>query len=158
MCAKMGRMSGKTITKNKKAFFNFHILDTYEAGIVLQGSEIKSIRNHQISIDQAYVYVDGEEAWLVDSYIHPYEQASVYNHDPHRRRKLLLHKKEILELWDKVRIKGHTIVPLRVYLSQGKAKVEIAVARGKKLHDKRKDIAEREAQRQTERDLKRIGY
>ena len=151
-------MSGKTISKNKKAYFNFHILDTYEAGIVLQGSEIKSIRNHQISIDQAYVYVDGEEAWLVDSYIHPYEQASMFNHDPKRRRKLLLHKKEILDLWDKVRIKGHTIVPLRIFLSRGKAKVEIAVAKGKKLHDKRKVIAEKDAQRQAERELKRIGY
>jgi SsrA-binding protein len=151
-------MSGKTITKNKKAYFNYQILDTYEAGIVLQGSEIKSIRNNQVSIDQAYVYVDGEEAWLVDSYIHPYEQASSFNHNPHRRRKLLLHKKEILDLWDMVRIKGNTIVPLRVFLSRGKAKVEIGVAKGKKLRDKRKDIAERDAQRQTERDLKRIGY
>ena len=151
-------MSSKTIAKNKKAYFNFQILDTYEAGIVLQGSEIKSIRNHQISIDQSYVYVDGEEAWLVDSYINPYEQASIYNHDPRRRRKLLLHKKEIIELWDKVRIKGNTIVPTRVYLHQGKAKVEIAVAKGKKLRDKRKDIAERDVKRQTERELKRIGY
>lgn len=151
-------MSGKTIAKNKKAFFNFHILDTYEAGIVLQGSEIKSIRNHQISIDQAYVYVDGEEAWLIDSYIHPYEQASSFNHDPRRRRKLLLRKKEILELWDKVRIKGNTIVPLRVYLANGKAKIEIAVAKGKKLRDKRKAIADRDAKRQAERDLKSSGY
>jgi SsrA-binding protein len=151
-------MSGKTIAKNKKAFFNYHILETFEAGIVLQGSEIKSIRNRQVSIDQAYVYVDGEEAWLVDAYIHPYEQASAFNHDPRRRRKLLLHKKQILELWDMVRIKGNTIIPLRVYLSSGKAKVEIAVAKGKKLRDKRKAIAERDAQRQTERDLKRSGY
>ncbi|TFG49057.1 MAG: SsrA-binding protein SmpB [Anaerolineales bacterium] len=153
----MGRMSGKNITRNKKAFFNFHILDTFEAGLVLQGSEIKSIRNHQISIDQAYIHVDGEEAWLIDSYIHPYEQASSFNHNPQRRRKLLLHKKEIVEMWDKVRIKGHTIVPLRVYLSNGKAKIEIAVAKGKKLHDKRRDIAERESDRQTERDLRQIG-
>lgn len=151
-------MSGKTIAKNKKAFFNFQILDTYEAGIVLQGSEIKSIRNHQISIDQAYVHVDGEEAWLIDAYINPYEQASSFNHDPRRRRKLLLHKKEILELWDRVRIKGNTIVPLRVYLSRGKAKIEIAVAKGKKLRDKRKTIAERDAKRQAERELKGIGF
>ena len=150
-------MSGKTITKNRKAFFNFEILDTYEAGIVLQGSEIKSIRNHQISIDQAYIHVDGEEAWLIDAYIHPYEQASIYNHNPNRRRKLLLHKKEILDLWDKVRIKGHTIVPLRVYLSHGRAKIEIAVAKGKKLRDKRREIAERESERQTERELRKIG-
>ena len=150
-------MSGKTITKNKKAYFNYQILDTYEAGLVLQGSEIKSIRNHQMSIDQAYIHIDGEEAWLIDSYIHPYEQASTFNHDPKRRRKLLLHKKEIMELWDKVRIKGNTIVPLRVYLLHGKAKIEIAVAKGKKLRDKRKKIAERDAERQTERDLRRIG-
>ena len=147
-------MSGKTITKNKKAFFNFEILEIFEAGIVLQGSEIKSIRNHHISIDQAYIHVDGEEAWLIDSYIHPYEQASINNHDPKRRRKLLLNKKEILELWDRVRIKGNTVVPLRVYLIKGKAKIEIAAARGKKLRDKRKQIAERESERQTERDLK----
>jgi SsrA-binding protein len=147
-------MSGKTITKNKKAFFNFEILEIFEAGIVLQGSEIKSIRNHQISIDQAYIHVDGEEAWLIDSYIHPYEQASINNHDPKRRRKLLLNKKEILELWDRVRIKGNTVVPLRVFLIKGKAKIEIAAARGKKLRDKRKQIAERESERQTERDLK----
>lgn len=150
-------MSRKTFTKNKKAYFNYHILDTYEAGIVLQGSEIKSIRNHQISIDQAYILVDGEEAWLVDSYIHPYEQASLNNHNPKRRRKLLLHKKEILDLWDKVRIKGLTIVPLKVYLVHGVAKVEIAVAKGKKLRDKRKKIAEREAEREAERDRRRIG-
>ena len=150
-------MSGKTITKNKKAYYNFHILDTYEAGLVLQGSEIKSIRNHQMSIEQAYIYVDGEEAWLIDSYINPYEQASTFNHDPKRRRKLLLHKKEIIELWDMVRIKGNTIVPLKVYLVHGKAKVEIAVAKGKKLRDKRKQIAERDAEREVERDLKRIG-
>jgi SsrA-binding protein len=150
-------MSGKTISKNKKAYFNFQILETYEAGLVLQGSEIKSIRNHQVSIDQAYVHVDGEEAWLVDSYIHPYEQASAFNHNPNRRRKLLLHKKEILDMWDRVRIKGNTVIPLRVYLSNGKAKIEIAVARGKKLHDKRKDIAERDAERQQERELRQIG-
>jgi len=150
-------MSRKTFTKNKKAYFNYHILDTYEAGIVLQGSEIKSIRNHQISIDQAYIQVDGEEAWLVDSYIHPYEQANLNNHNPKRHRKLLLHKKEILDLWDKVRIKGLTIVPLRVYLVHGVAKVEIAVAKGKKLRDKRKKIAEREAEREAERDRRRIG-
>lgn len=150
-------MSRKTITKNKKAYFNFQILDTFEAGLVLQGSEIKSIRNHQISIDQAYIYIDGEEAWLVDSYINPYEQASTFNHDPKRRRKLLLHKKEIIELWDKVRIKGNTIIPLRVYLVHGKAKIEIAVAKGKKLRDKRKQIAERDAEREAQRDLKQLG-
>ena len=151
-------MSVKKITKNKKAYFNYNILDTYEAGIVLKGSEIKSIRNHNVSIDQAYVRISGEEAWLIDCYIHPYEQASSFNHDPKRPRKLLLHKKEILDLWDKVRIRGRTIVPLRMYLKDGIAKLEIAVATGKKHRDKRKEIAERDAERQAERELRRFGF
>ncbi|MFO8036998.1 MAG: SsrA-binding protein SmpB [Anaerolineales bacterium] len=151
-------MGIKVITRNKKARFNYEILDTYEAGIVLKGSEIKSLRNHNMSIEQAYVHVDGEEAWLVDAYIHPYEQASTFNHDPKRRRKLLLHKREILDLWDKVRIKGRTIIPLQVYLVDGIAKVEIAVARGKKKRDKREDIKERDAKRQAEREMRRFGF
>lgn len=151
-------MGIKVITRNKKARFNYEILDTYEAGIVLKGSEIKSLRNHNISIEQAYVHVDGEEAWLVDAYIHPYEQASTFNHDPKRRRKLLLHKREIRDLWDKVRIKGRTIIPLQVYLVDGIAKIEIAVARGKKKRDKREDIKERDAKRQAEREMRRFGF
>lgn len=154
----MDSMGVKKITKNKKAYFNYNILDTYEAGIVLKGSEIKSIRNHNVSIDQAYVRISGEEAWLIDCYIHPYEQASSFNHDPKRPRKLLLHKKEILDLWDKVRIRGRTIVPLRMYLKDGIAKLEIAVATGKKHRDKRKEIAERDAERQAERELRRFGF
>ena len=152
-------MSIKIIAKNKKAYFNYKILDTYEAGIVLKGSEIKSIRAHNVSIQQAYVYTDGKEAWLVDSYIHPYEQGGEhYNHDPKRRRKLLLHKQEILKLWDGVRIKGHTIVPLKVYLKKGVAKVEIALAKGKTHRDKRQDLAERDAKRQADREMSRFGF
>lgn len=151
-------MAIEKITKNKKARFNYEILDTLEAGMVLRGSEIKSIRDHNISIEQAYVQVDGEEAWLLDAYIHPYEQASQFNHDPKRPRKLLLHKREILDLWDKVRIKGRTIVPLQVYLVDGVAKIEIALAKGKKHQDKRQAIAERDAERQTERELRRFGF
>jgi SsrA-binding protein len=151
-------MGIKVITRNKKAKFNYKILDTYEAGIVLRGSEIKSLREHNISIDQAYVYIDGEEAWLVDAYIHPYEQAQPFNHDPKRKRKLLLHKREIMDLWDKVRIKGRTIIPLQVYLVDGIAKVEIAVAKGKKKWDKREDIKERDAERQAEREMRRFGF
>ena len=151
-------MGIKIITKNKKAKFNYEILDTFEAGLVLRGSEIKSIREHNISIEQAYVYIDGEEAWLMDAYIHPYEQASAFNHDPKRKRKLLLHKREILDLWDSVRIKGRTIVPLKVYLVDGMAKVEIALAKGKKHRDKRQAIAERDAERQAERELRRFGF
>ena len=126
--------------------------------MVLQGSEIKSIRAGQISIKQAYVRVDGEEAWLVDAHIAPYEQASRFGHDPTRQRKLLLHKKEIQRLWDEVRRKGTTIIPTLVHLRDGRAKVEIVLARGKKLHDKRQSIAERDAQRQVERELRRSGY
>lgn len=151
-------MGIKIISRNKKAKYNYEILDTYEAGIVLKGSEIKSIRNHNLSIDQAYVHVDGEEAWLIDAYIHPYEQGGKFNHDPKRRRKLLLHKREIRDLWDKVRIKGRTIVPLQMYLVDGIAKVEIAVAKGKKQRDKRQDIKERDAERQAEREMRRFGF
>ncbi|MBS1249458.1 MAG: SsrA-binding protein [Chloroflexi bacterium] len=152
-------MSIKIITQNKKARFNYKILDTYEAGIVLKGSEIKSIRARNISIQQAYVHTNGEQAWLVDAYIHPYTQGGEhYNHDPKRRRKLLLHKREIRDLWDGVRIKGHTIVPLKVYLRRGIAKVEIALAKGKTHGDKRQDLAEEDANRRAEREMRRFGF
>lgn len=147
-------MSVKVIARNRKAAHDFHLLETFEAGLVLQGSEIKSIRAGQVSIQQAYVRTDGEEAWLVDAHIAPYDQASRFNHDPTRPRKLLLHKREIRYLWDQVRRKGVTIIPTQVYLRNGRAKVEIALARGKKLRDKRQDIARRDAQRQIERELR----
>jgi SsrA-binding protein len=133
------------------------LLEKLEAGIALQGSEIKSIRAGQVSLAEAYVRVDGEEAWLMDCHIAPYDQASYFNHDPRRPRKLLLHKTEIRRLWNEVRQKGVTIVPLQIYLRDGRAKVEIAVAKGKKLYDKRQDIARRDAEREIERSLKRRG-
>ncbi len=151
-------MSVKVVARNKKAGHNYHLLERFEAGLVLQGSEIKSVRAGQVNIKQAYVRVDGEEAWLVDAHIAPYEKASRFGHDPTQPRKLLLHKKEIYQLWDEVRRKGTTIVPTQVYLRDGRAKVEIALARGKKLHDKRRSIADRDAQRQVERELRRSGY
>ncbi len=141
----------KIVSTNRKAGFEYHLEETFEAGISLQGSEIKSIRAGQMSLAEAYVKTDGKEAWLVDAHIAPYEQANRYNHEPRRPRRLLLNKREIRELWDAVRLKGMTIVPTKVYLKQGRAKVEIAIARGKKLHDKRDAIAKREV----ERDLKR---
>jgi SsrA-binding protein len=151
-------MSIKVVATNRKAKFNYHILDTYEAGISLKGSEIKSIRAGQMSLAEAYVSIkDGREAWLVSAHISPYDQASQFNHDPLRPRKLLLHRREINHLWDEVRRKSVTIIPLRVYLKNGLAKVEIAVAKGKKLHDKRKAIAERDAQREIERNLRIRG-
>lgn len=151
-------MSMKVVATNRKAKYNYQILDTYEAGISLRGSEIKSIRAGQLSLSEAYVTINnGREAWLVSAHIAPYDQASHFNHDPLRSRKLLLHRREIDRLWHDVRQKGLTIIPLRVYLINGLAKVEIAVAKGKKLHDKRAAIAERDAQREIERDFRTRG-
>lgn len=151
-------MNVKIIATNRKARHDYLLLETFEAGLVLQGSEIKSIRAGHISIKQAYVRVDGEEAWLLEAHIAPYEQASRYNHEPTRPRKLLLNKKEIYKLWDEVRRKGTTVIPTKVYLKNGRAKVEIALARGKKLHDKRQSLAERDSQRQIEREMRHSGY
>lgn len=145
----------KVVASNRKASHEFFLLDRYEDGIVLQGSEIKSIRAGQLSLAEAYVRVDGEEAWLEDAHIAPYEQASIFNHEPRRPRRLLLHKKEIRKLWNEVRQKGVTIVPTRVYLKNGRAKVEIAVAKGKKLYDKRQSIAQRDAERELARTFRR---
>lgn len=148
-------MGEKIVARNRRAHHEYFILQTYEAGIVLQGSEIKSIRAGQISLAEAFIRVDGSEAWLEDAHIAPYEQASINNHEPRRPRKLLLHSSEIRKLWDTVRQKGVTIVPLSVYLKDGKAKVEIATAKGKKLYDKRSEIAKRDTQREIDRHLHR---
>lgn len=147
-------MSIKTVAQNRKAKFNYFLLEFFEAGLELRGTEIKSIRAGKVSIEEAYIRVDGEQAWLVDAHIAPYDQASHFNHEPKRDRRLLLHKKEIRSLWDEVRQKGVTIVPTKLYLKDGRAKIEIAIAKGKKLYDKRAAIAEREARRQLERHLK----
>jgi SsrA-binding protein len=143
----------KVVATNRKARHEYFILDTYEAGIELRGSEIKSIRAGQISLSEAYIKLDGQEAWLVDAHIAPYEQANLYNHDPIRPRRLLLHHDEIRKLWDTVRQKGITVIPLRVYLKNGRGKVEIATAKGKKLYDKRADIARRDVERELQREL-----
>ncbi len=148
-------MDFKVVATNRKARHEYFLLDQYEAGIALRGSEIKSIRLGQISLAEAYVNIDGREAWLMDAHIAPYEQAGIFNHEPRRPRKLLLHRKQITELWNMVRQKGVTVIPLRVYLKQGRAKVEIAVAKGKKLYDKRQDIAKRDFQRELERETSR---
>ena len=145
----------KVVATNRKARHQYFLLENFEAGLVLKGSEIKSIRAGQISLAEAYVRVDGGEAWLVDAHVAPYEHAGVFNHEPRRPRKLLLHRKEILYLWEQVSQKGVTIVPLRVYLKEGRAKVEIAIAKGKKLYDKRQAIAKRDAQREIERQYRK---
>jgi len=146
-------MSEKVVASNRRARHEYFIFETFEAGIALHGSEIKSIRAGQISLSEAFVRIDGNEAWLEDAHIAPYEQASIYNHEPRRPRKLLLHSAEIRKLWNTVRQKGVTIIPLSVYLKDGKAKVEIAVAKGKKLYDKRAELAKRDTQREIERHL-----
>ena len=144
-------MSEKIVATNRRARFEYFLLEHYEAGLVLQGSEIKSIRAGQISLAEAYVRLDGHEAWLVDAHIAPYEQASINNHYPRRPRKLLLHRNEIRKLWIDIRQKGVTIIPIKVYLKDGRAKVEIAVAKGKKNYDKRAAIAKRDIERELDR-------
>ena len=142
----------KVVANNRKASFEYFLMEKFEAGLVLQGTEIKSIRAGQISIQESYVDIqDGREAWLVEAHIAPYEQASRFNHDPKRKRKILLHKKQITELWNNIRIKGMTVVPIRVYLKGGRAKIEIALAKGKKAYDKRATIAKRDEARNNER-------
>ncbi len=147
-------MKEKTVATNRKAKFEYFLLEKYEAGIALQGSEIKSVRAGRVSLTDAYVRVDGHEAWLLEAHIAPYEQANRFNHEPRRPRRLLLHKSEIRRLWNAVRQKGLTIIPTRIYLKNGRAKVEIALARGKKHYDKRQQIAKRDAEREARRALR----
>lgn len=145
-------MGIKIISKNRKAKFNYFLLESYEAGISLVGSEIKSIRLGHISLDEAYIRIDGKEAFLVNAHIAPYDEANRFNHNPIRERKLLLHKQEIQSMWNDVRQKGVTIVPVQVYLKDGRAKIEIAVAKGKRLFDKRDEIAKRDQDREAQRE------
>lgn len=140
----------RTISSNRQARFEYELLDRMEAGIVLTGSEIKSVRAGRLNLRDAYVRVDQGEAWLVGAHISPYENAGYAPQEPDRPRKLLLHRDEIVTLRVQTQTKGLTIVPLRLYLKGRRAKVEIAVARGKKLYDKRATLAERDARRQIE--------
>ena len=153
--AKVKKDPFKTIARNKKAAHNYNLEDRLEAGIVLRGTEIKSARAGNVSLKEAYVQIIGEEAWLVNAYIAPYRAASAFNHDPRRRRKLLLHRREILRLDAKVHQRGYTVVPTRMYLKGGRAKLEIALARGKRQYDKRREIAEKDVARDIERSLAR---
>ncbi|MBJ95649.1 MAG: SsrA-binding protein [Rickettsiales bacterium] len=153
--AKAGRSLGeggiKTIAVNKKARHRFHIEDTVEAGLVLLGSEVKSLRGGRVSITEGYVRLEDGEAFLVDVHVPPYEQANRQNHDPLRPRKLLLHKKEIQRLIGKISRQGYTLVPMRLYFRRGRAKLEIGLGRGKKLHDKRHDQKAKDARREMDR-------
>lgn len=143
----------KVVATNRKASFEYFLLEKFEAGMALQGSEIKSIRAGQVSIVEAYVDIEGgKEAWLIEAHIAPYAQANRFNHDPKRKRRLLLHKKQIREMWNNIRQKGMTIVPTRVYIKDGRAKIEIALAKGKKNYDKRETIAKRDQAREADRE------
>jgi len=143
-----------TIALNRRARHEFSIEDTFEAGIVLTGTEIKSIRAGKVNLADAYARIERDEAWLIGAHIAPFEQANRYNHEPKRTRKLLLHRDEIDELLGKTKSKGLTIVPLRLYLTgKGRAKLELGLARGKQLHDRRRDIADRESRRDIAREM-----
>ena len=147
----------KVVATNRKAFHNFTILETYEAGLVLQGTEVKSLRESLVNFKDCYASIDGDEAWLIGCHISPYHHGSDANHDPERRRKLLLHRREIGRLLGKVAERGLTLVPLRLYFKSGRAKVELALARGKKLHDKRETLKKRSWERERGRLMREKG-
>ena len=151
----MARPTGtKLIAENRRARHDYELLDRFEAGLVLTGTEVKSLRQGRATLAQAYAELRDGEAWLVNASIATYDQGNIANHEPERPRKLLLHRKELASLIGKVRERGLTLVPTRLYFKNGRAKVELALARGKERHDKRRDIAKREADRQIERALK----
>ena len=147
-------MGVKIITKNKKALFNYHIVERFEAGIILQGSEVKSLRAGKVNLVDAYATLRGSELFLVKAHISPYPPAAGLNHEPTRSRKLLLHKKELGMIAGKITQQGHTMVPLSLYFKEGKAKVELGLARGKKQFDKRLDMKKKDATREVARALR----
>jgi SsrA-binding protein len=144
----------KVIYNNKRANFDYELLERFEAGLVLTGTEIKSIRDHKVSLQQSFVQPRDDELWLLDANISPYEHGNRQNHEPTRPRKLLLHRREIDRILTGLTQKGLTVVPTRLYLKDGRAKIEVALARGKRKFDKRSDIARRDADRQVERALR----
>lgn len=155
MTRKAGTGGEKIICLNRRARYEYEILETIEGGLVLQGTEVKSLRQGQASIKEAFADIVDGEVFLVDSHIPPYALGTVNNHEPRRRRKVLLGKREIRRLAGKTAERGLTLVPLRLYFSRGLAKVELALARGKKIRDKRETIRRREAQREMEREARR---
>ena len=151
----MAKKSGmKLIANNKKAYHDYFILETHEAGIALHGTEVKSLRMGKCSIKEAFIRVENEEVYVYGMHISPYEKGNIFNKDPLRVRKLLLHKSEIRKLLGKTKEKGMTLVPLKVYFKDSLVKVEIGLAKGKKLYDKRQDIAKKDQQREAQRDFK----
>ena len=150
----MAKTSTKLIANNKKAYHDYFILDTYEAGIALHGTEVKSLRMGKCSVKESFIRVENGEVFIYGMRISPYEKGNIFNKDPLRPRKLLLHKAEINKMLGKTKEKGMAIVPLKVYFKGSLVKVEIGLARGKKLYDKRNDIAKKDQQREAQRDFK----
>jgi len=147
-------MSFKVVTENRKARHEYHIIETFEAGLVLTGTEVKSLRAGRANLQDSFARVENAELLLYNMHISPYDQGNQFNHEPKRTRKLLMHKAEILRLVGKTREKGLALVPLKVYFKRGIAKVELALARGKKMYDRREDIAARDARREIDRAIK----
>lgn len=147
-------MNQKTIAENRKARHEYELFDRYEAGLALKGTEIKSIRKGKVQLKDAYISFYGNEAYIKGMYISPYEFGNIFNHEETRDRKLLLHKSEIRKLEQAARLKGYTVVPTRIYLSKGLAKLEIALAKGKNLHDKRESQKKKDAQKEIQKALK----
>jgi SsrA-binding protein len=145
----------REVATNRRAFHDYFIDEKYEAGLALTGTEVKSVRGGKVNLRDGFVRIDGQEAWLENVHISPYAQGNVMNHEPMRPRKLLLHSREIASLIGKVRQRGYTLIPLRIYFMRNRAKVEIGLARGKRQYDKREAIAERDAKREMARALRR---
>lgn len=152
------KKSNNTLAQNRKARFDYHIIETYEAGIELKGTEVKSIRAGKVNLKEGYASIDDGEAFLKQVHISPYEQGNIYNVDPLRKRKLLLHKYEIRKLIGLIKEKGYSLVPLSMYLKRGKVKISIGLAKGKKLYDKRQDLAKKDANRRIQRELSNKYY
>ena len=152
--ATKGKNPGKLIANNKKAYHDYFIEETYEAGIALHGTEVKSLRMGKCSIKESFVRIENEEVYIYGMHISPYEKGNIFNRDPLRVKKLLLHKSEIRKMKGKIAEKGYTLVPLKVYFNRSLVKVEIGLAKGKKLYDKRQDIAKKDQRREAERDFK----
>ena len=144
----------KLVANNKKAYHDYFIDEKYEAGLVLHGTEVKSLRLGKCSVKEAFVRIENSEVWIDGMHISPYEKGNIFNRDPLRPKKLLMHKDEIRKLTGKISEKGFTIVPLQVYFKDGRAKIEIGLARGKKLYDKRQDIAKKDQRREAEKEFK----
>ena len=149
-----GKESQKLIANNKKAYHDFFIDETYECGIALHGTEVKSMRMGKCSIKEAFVRIEDGEVFVYGMHVSPYEKGNIFNKDPRRVKKLLLHKYELNKLLGKIKEKGYTLVPLQVYFKDGKVKVEIGLARGKKLYDKREAIAKKDQRREAEKEFK----